>query len=130
MKWTDKKIVAWHKKTFPDCSYESQLAKLDEELKEFVEAQRNRQIEHSYDELADVYIVSLTLAKRFDSTVGHYFLGLLEEHPAPELSKRVDRKMEVNQKRTWYKVNCVYRHINQKIDYIDDKTPDLNEKQS
>lgn len=110
MKWTDKKIVDWHKKTFPDCTLESQLAKLDEELNEVVEAQRNGEKEKSYDELADVYIVSLVLAKRFDSMIGKYFIGLLEEHPAPESLKRVDRKMEVNRKRTWYKVNGVYRH--------------------
>lgn len=28
MKWTDEKIVEWHKKTFPDCTYESQLYKM------------------------------------------------------------------------------------------------------
>lgn len=110
MKWTDKKIVAWHKKTFPDCTFESQLAKLDEELKEVVDAQRNGEKEKSYDELADVYIVSLVLAKRFNSTTGKYFLGLLNEHPAPESLKRVDRKMDINAKRTWCKVNGVYRH--------------------
>lgn len=110
MKWIDKKIVNWHKKTFPDCTYESQLAKLDEELKEVVEAQRNRLIEQSYDELADVYIVSTVLSKRFNSTIGNYFLGLLEDYPPTELSKRVDRKMDLNAKRTWCKVNGVYRH--------------------
>lgn len=110
MKWTDDKILDWHKKTFPDCTYESQLEKLDEELKEVVEAQRNRLIEHSYDELADVYIVSTVLKERFNSTMGAYFTLLLNEHPVPELSKRVDRKMNTNQKRTWCKVNGVYRH--------------------
>ena len=114
MKWTDKKIVNWHKKTFPDCTYESQLAKLDEELKEVVEAQRNGEKEHSYDELADVYIVSTVLKERFDSTIGKYFIGLLNEHPSPESLKRVDRKMDINQKRTWQKVNGVYRHKEEK----------------
>jgi hypothetical protein len=110
MKWTDKKIVNWHKKTFPDCTLESQLAKLDEELKEVVDAQRSGEKEKSYDELADVYIVSTVLKERFDSTIGKYFIGLLNENPAPESLKRVDRKMNVNSKRTWTKVNGVYRH--------------------
>lgn len=110
MKWTDKKIVDWHKKTFPDCTYESQLAKLDEELNEVVEAERNGEKEKSYDEVADVYIVSLVLIKRFDSMVGRFFIGLLNEYPVPELLKRVDRKMDLNAKRVWYKVNGVYRH--------------------
>lgn len=110
MKWTDEKIVAWHKKTFPDCTYESQLLKLDEELNEVVEAQWNGLIEQSYDELADIYIVSKVLKERFNSIIGAYFIGLLNEHPCPELSKRVDRKMDRNKKRTWQKVNGVYRH--------------------
>ena len=110
MNWTYEKIVEWHKKTFPDCTYESQLAKLDEELKEVVEAQRNRLIENSFDELANVYIVSTVLKERFNSTIGAYFTLLLNEHPVPSLFERVDRKMDANQKRTWHKVNGVYRH--------------------
>lgn len=110
MKWTDEKIVEWHKKTFPDCTYESQLAKLDEELKEVLDAERNKETEKSYDESADVYIVSLVLVKRFDSMVGRFFIGLLNKHPVPELLKRVDCKMDTNQKRVWHKVNGVYRH--------------------
>ena len=106
----DDKIVEWHKNTFPDATLESQLLKLDEELKEVVDAQRNGEKEKSYDELADVYIVSLVLAKRFDSTTGKYFLGLLEEHPAPESLKRVEKKMEINAKRKWIKKDGVYRH--------------------
>ena len=110
MKWTVDKIVNWHKKTFPDCTYESQLAKLDEELKEVVDAQRNGEKEKSYNEAADVYIVSVVLFGRFKSTIGAYFIGFLEEYQVPELSKRVDRKMDINKKRTWQKVNGVYRH--------------------
>ena len=111
MKWTDKKIVAWHKKTFPDCSYESQLAKLDEELNEVSEAQKKGNYVQSFDELADVYIVATVLKERFNSIIGAYFIGLINEHPAPELSKRGDRKMEVNQKRTFTFKNGVYKHI-------------------
>ena len=110
MKWTDDKIVEWHTKTFPDATLDSQLLKLDEELKEVVDAQRNGEKEKSYDELADVYIVSVVLAKRFDSITGKYFLGLLEEHPAQESLKRVEKKMKINAKRKWIKKNGVYRH--------------------
>lgn len=110
MKWTDKKIIAWHKKTFPDCTYESQLLKLDEELKEVSEAQKKGNYEHSFDELADVYIVATVLKERFNSTIGVYFIGFLEGDPVPFLFEHVDRKMDTNQKRTWCKVNGVYRH--------------------
>ena len=49
MKWTDDKIIEWHKETFPDATLESQLLKLDEELKEVVDAQRENKKEHSYE---------------------------------------------------------------------------------
>lgn len=110
MNWTDDKIVEWHKKTFPDCTYESQLLKLDEELNEVSEAQNKGNYEHSFDELADVYIVATVLKERFNSTIGVYFIELLEGDPVPFLFERVDRKMDLNSKRVWHKVNGVYRH--------------------
>ncbi len=110
MKWTDDKIVEWHKKTFPDCTYESQLAKLDEELKEVSEAQKKGNYEHSFDEQADVYIVATVLKERFNSAIAKYFLAWEDGWQTPFLFERVDRKMELNQKRTWCKLNGVYRH--------------------
>jgi NTP pyrophosphatase (non-canonical NTP hydrolase) len=110
MKWTDEKIVAWHKKTFPDCTFESQLAKLDEELKEVSDAQKKGNYEQSFDELADVYIVATVLKERFNSTIATYFLEMEDAWQTPSLFERVDRKMDTNQKRTWCKVNGVYRH--------------------
>jgi hypothetical protein len=106
----DDEILEWHEKTFPKADIKSQLLKLDEELKEVVDAQRNGEKEKSYDELADVYIVSLVLEKRFKSTIGAYFIGLLQEYPAPESMKRVKNKMKINKKRTWHEENGVYRH--------------------
>lgn len=106
----DDEILEWHKKTFPKADIKSQLLKLDEELKEVVDAHKNGETEKAYDELADVYIVSLVLEKRFNSTIGAYFIGLLQEHPAPELMKRVKNKMKINKKRTWHEENGVYRH--------------------
>ena len=91
-----KDIVAWHKKTFPDCTLESQLLKHDEELSELVADQRVGKIEQSHEELADAYIVALVLAKRYDSTIGKYFVGLTEERPIPALISRVSAKMEIN----------------------------------
>lgn len=110
MKWTDEKIVEWHKKTFPDCTYESQLAKLDEELKEVSEAQKKGNYEHSFDELADVYIVATVLKERFNSAIAKYFLAWEDGWQTPSLFERVDRKMDLNSKRVWHKVNGVYRH--------------------
>lgn len=101
MNWTDEKIVAWHKETFPYTTISEQLLKLEEELKKVVEAQKNGEKEHSYDEMADVYIVCTVLDKRFDSTTGRYFLGLIKEHPVRNIKMRVCKKMNINAKRTW-----------------------------
>lgn len=79
-------------------------------MKEVVDAQRENKKEHSYDELADVYIVSIVLEKRFKSTIGSYFVGLLMENPAPESLKRIEKKMQINSKRKWIKKDGVYRH--------------------
>lgn len=101
MSWTDEKIVDWHRKTFPNITLSEQLLKLEEELKEVVEEQRKGEKEKSYDEMADVYIVCTVLDKRFDSTTGRYFLGLIKEHPVGNLKKRVFKKMDINVKRKW-----------------------------
>jgi hypothetical protein len=105
-----KEIVEWHKQTFPDCTLEAQLLKLDEELSEVVEDQRAGKIEESHEELADAYIVALVLAKRYNSMIGKYFVGLAEEHPVPAFVSRVKDKMEINKRRTWHKQNGVYHH--------------------
>lgn len=103
----NSEIVEWHKKTFPDCTHESQLLKLDEELKEVAECVLKS--ESSQEELADAYIVALVLAKRYRSTIGGYFVGLYSAKKTV-LWENVKKKMEINKRRKWHKVNGVYRH--------------------
>lgn len=105
----NKDIVAWHTKTFPDCTFESQLLKLDEEIKEVVASKLEGRIA-TYEEIADVYIVSVVLAKRYKSAIGKYFVSLVQEYPVPNLAVRVEKKMEINKKRVWVKIKGVYRH--------------------
>ena len=114
--WNIKTIAEWHKSTFPDATWESQLLKLDEELEEVIEAQLAREFEQSYNELADVYIVACSLKERFNSTIGSYFVGLIEENPAPDMQARIDKKMNENLKRKWGFKNGVYRHVDKKGD--------------
>lgn len=103
----NEEILEWHKTTFPLCTVESQLLKLDEELKEVIECVLKS--ESSQEELADAYIVSLVLAKRYKSTIGGYFVGLFsKEYTA--LWENVKKKMEINKMRKWKKVEGVYRH--------------------
>lgn len=110
MNWTQKKIVEWHKKTFPNETLTGMLLKLEEEVKEVYESQKNGEKEHSYEEMVDVMIVSIVLAGRFDSILGKYFRTLNLDYAVPNLDERINKKMEINQKRIWIYKNGVYRH--------------------
>lgn len=108
MKWTDKDIVDWHIKTFPDADLPSQLMKLEEELKEFYEAIHKKDNKSIRQELADVYIVCIVLRNRYKSYVGLYILHHF--FFSDKTMKCVYKKMDINVQRTWVKVNGVYRH--------------------
>ena len=86
MKWTDKEIVEWHKKTFPKITKEEQISKVYEEVKELVMAIMNKEGEDRIrEEYIDVYIASLVLDKRFNG-----------------LEKAIEDKMDKNVKRKWF----------------------------
>lgn len=89
MKWTDEKIVEWHKKTFPEATPDSQIAKVDGELFELLL------------EAADVYIAATNAEKRFGSVVARVIKGLLYKILGEVLLEAVDRKMDINVKRTF-----------------------------
>lgn len=100
-------IVQWHKETFPDVKKSGQTKKLEEELTEWYK---------SFDklELADVLICSAVLWQRFNCQIGHaiYVYGQkianeLLEYPSDLMSK----KMVINKKRNWQKIDGVYRHV-------------------
>lgn len=104
-------IVNWHTRTFPDCTKAEQLLKLDEELREVCDFMRENKKPQAYEELADSYIAAVALAVRFDSTIGKYFVSLIEERPSPKLIEEVNQKLAINKKRKWHKVDGVYRHV-------------------
>lgn len=89
MKWTDKDILEWHKKTFPNCTVEEQADKVGEEIHEMIMAIVNEESkERLAEEVADVYIASLVLKERFG-------VDLLLPVEA------IDKKMDENVKRKW-----------------------------
>lgn len=99
MKWTDKEIVDWHKKTFPLCTIEEQAKKVKEEIQEVINTLINADGTDRYiEEVADVYIATLVLKQRFGVDLR---LPILEA---------IDKKMDENVQRKWTKVNGVYRH--------------------
>lgn len=90
MKWTDKEIVEWHKKTFPCCTIEEQAKKVKEEIQEVINTLINADGTDRYiEEVADVYIATLVLKQRF---------GVDLHLP---ISEAIDKKMDENVKRKW-----------------------------
>lgn len=89
MKWTDEKIVEWHKKTFPKATPDSQIAKVDSELDELLL------------EAADVYVAATSADLRFGSIIAKIFRFLLLKIFGQPLLDAVDRKMDINVKRTF-----------------------------
>lgn len=106
MIWTDKDIVEWHKKTFPDVDLGSQIKKAEEEIHEYITAVVNEEPQEIIEEeLADIYIVLLVLKNRFGLKIINSFLP-----SRGKLELAIHHKMDKNAKRTWIKVNGVYRH--------------------
>lgn len=102
----DEEIIEWHKKTFPDVTYESQVRKLEEELSEVMKA---KTLQEQLEEFADVYICSLALWKRFDSFIGMWY-SLNYTAKMKDFRHIVANKFDVLKKRTWHEENGVYRH--------------------
>ena len=102
----DYMIIKWHKQTFPDCTYESQLLKLEEELEEYKEARKPYKI----TELADIYIVSLVLMDRFESLIGSHIFEWADKIFKIIGYDAVKEKFEANKDRVWIIDRGVYRH--------------------
>lgn len=114
----NKEIIQWHRETFPNCTFESQLVKLEEELSEVVKAHNLGNMQNAYEEMADVYIVALVLAKRYKSHIGIYFVEALKDKDIPFFVMRIKRKMEINKRRNWVEVDGVYRHTERSEDDV------------
>ena len=111
-KWTDEKIVEWHKKTFPDCTYDQQVCKLFDELEEYYSEPDH---DKALIELADVYIVALTTRERFGSLAADNIL--IEKcdnngnYSKKQILSAVSQKMDINVKRKWKRLeNGTYQH--------------------
>lgn len=89
MKWTDEKIVEWHKKTFPKATPDSQIAKMEGELGELLL------------EAADTYIAATSAYLRFGSVAAKVIRILLFKILGQSLLEAVEAKMDINVKRTF-----------------------------
>ena len=98
-------VTNWHRETFPDADAESQIKKLEEELREYYD---------SYDdsELADVLICSIALWRRFKQNIGQaVFVYAKSITSGSKANRIVGEKMRINRLRKWQKINGIYRHI-------------------
>ena len=82
MDWTNEKIVKWHKQTFPNATLETQLRKVEDELREMDEAARafledGTKLQPAIDETADVWISAVVLRERFESCIGSMILHVI-----------------------------------------------------
>ena len=112
--------VHWHMDTFKECTFESQLVKLEEELnelKDVIEAE-GEGVDRYIEEVVDVLIVSYVLAIRFNSELGGFVFSemehnLISEYPvlAKRVKKALEDKMEINRNRIWVFENGKYHHV-------------------
>lgn len=97
-----EEIKKWHEKTFPDATLAGQLAKLEEEINENLNADK----ESFLEEVADVLIVCAGLL-RFDSKIGVATTNKYVEHANSDILAKIinaiQKKMEKNKKRKWKK---------------------------
>lgn len=109
---TIETIIIWHKETFPDTTLEQQMAKFEEELREF---KRDSEL----SELSDMFIACCGLA-RFDIGAFLACFGVVQANVWDDglnmstLAHNVSLKMKINRKRKWAKVDGIYRHVEEK----------------
>ena len=117
-----KDVMDWHEETFPDATGSGQLAKLNEEVNEYV-AIRTDDFGVGVEELADIFIVGCGLS-RFSNpgalmAFGFVYKECVDYHKnfgedvvyyLNWLSAAVVQKMEINRQRKWNKGNGVYKH--------------------
>ena len=116
---TPETIMQWNKDTFPETTLSEQMEKFWLEEDETNNAKSNKK---RLSELADMVITAYGLA-RFENYLPFFITAIIEidrwigliEIDIPnfykKLQKAIDKKMAINRKRQWHKVNGEYRHI-------------------
>lgn len=113
--------LKWHRETFSEdkCSHESQLLKLNEELKEMREAlEKEKSFDNYIKEVVDVLIVSYVLSVRYEDEVGAFVFSEVEKNITlhwpelkPKIRDAIKEKLEVNKKRFWIFEDGKYHHM-------------------
>ena len=105
-----EKMAEQHKQLFPNATLESQVWKMEEDVKEFFEVQGT---DNSIKELADCIIVCAGLyrwcpnfAKKTTDEIINANIDVFED-----LEAEVNRKWQINLKRKWAWNGKTYHHV-------------------
>lgn len=88
MKWTQVSITGWSTQTFGNRTALATAVRMNKEVAELLSALENGEDDVARKEVADVAIVLMQVAQR---------LGI-------DLDTEVQKKMDINEKRTWRKM--------------------------
>ena len=99
-----EKMAKEHEKLFPNASMESQVFKLDEEVREYIEAEDEEKIKR---ERADIIIVCCGLYRWFprlaEAIAAMFYDATIKEE--------IIRKWEINKRRKWEWNGKTYKHV-------------------
>lgn len=103
-----EKMAQEHEKLFPNATLESQVWKLEEEIKEFEDACKGDEI----NELADIIIVLGGLYRWCPRVAYHFYDGLTcMDYNWSLIEEEVNCKWQINLKRKWEWNGKTYHHI-------------------
>lgn len=96
-------LLEWHRKKFPKATPNSQILHLEQEIKEFQEADEL----HILEELADVYIVAVSLqrwneTKELSNATLDFYFKNLNVRWRNKVLKAVDEKINVINSREYF----------------------------
>lgn len=106
-----EKMAKKHEKLFPNATAESQVWKLEEEIKEYGETQTE---EEEIKELADIWIVCCGLYRWFPYAVAFIVSScsiLYAGYDMKKIEQEVERKWQINLNRKWEWNGKTYQHI-------------------
>lgn len=113
--WSKDDILRWHLKALPLCTIQDQRIKVNREAREFYRAEKRKDYVNKLEEIADVYIASVALWKRYHDYAGRLMIEMIEHRRKwNEIADAVDCKMEINATRKFYKKYGEWRHEEKK----------------
>lgn len=111
-KWTKQNIADWHRDAMPECTMAQQYSKANREAREFIYAKHHNDKAGMLEEMADIYIVNVVLAVRYNNDMAKLVCRWIENFKNFEVIKQaVDVKMDMNAARKFKWVKGEWRHI-------------------